>query len=228
MAHIALENIKANVGAPAAKQRIAAARPLRIMPEESLPELGDLSSGSGEIGSFIFEEELFNSWVVHLDAQQAFVREILLESILDSNAPKLSFIFGGAGTGKSSVLASLAQNLAAFGRVPHLVVPEGVYEMLKTNDQTIPGLTKAFQVQPEVDVILLDDPYYLATVENFWNIARSKRIQLIVGIDPSQWHERKLGEAWKAFMGANEYEPHTMTVAYRHAKGVGEKASNST
>ena len=66
MTHTALENLKAKVSATAAKQRIAKATILKIIPQDQLPEAANLSSSGGNTGSFLFEEELFNSWVVHL------------------------------------------------------------------------------------------------------------------------------------------------------------------
>ncbi len=178
---------------------------------------------SGDYGSPIFAEEFFDEWVHFLDSEQQGARDKILSGILDSLPTAIQILRGGAGTGKTSVLTNLAFNLEERGVPFSLEVNQGVRSYLEQGGRMVPGLTRLPGSNPP-RVILLDDPISLDDLVSRAAQTRAMKQQLVVAIDPTQWHERKLASKWKKFENETSFSAIDLKMAYRQTKGVGRPA----
>jgi hypothetical protein len=132
-------------------------------------------------------------------------------------------LIGGAGTGKTSVLTNLAFNLQDSGIDLSFEVNEGVRSYLLKGNREIPGL-QTLQGHSAARVILLDDPLSLEILKGRVSEAKKSNQKIVVAIDPTQWHERKLAERWKKFEKETAFTPVYLRVSYRQTLGVGRPA----
>jgi len=182
-------------------------------------------SSSGDFGSPLFEEEYFDEWVHFLDLEQQAARDSLLNSLENKTDHHVYLLIGGAGTGKTSVLTNLAFNLSERGIGLYFEVNEGVRSYLLKGNRDVPGLQKASDPSA-AQVILLDDPLSLEILKRRVSEAKKSNQRIVVAIDPTQWHERKLAERWKKFKEDTSFTPIYLRVSYRQTQGVGRPALN--
>jgi len=197
--------------------------------EESQPLdarlLNKITGISGDFGIPIFEEELFDEWVHFLDEEQESARDSILTEIRNEAGSRVILLQAGAGTGKTSILTNLAFSLAELGIAAQLEVNEGVRALLLSGQRDIPGLKQSSRISHS-EVVLLDDPIDLDTLKKRIKETTAEKQRLIVGIDPTQWHQRRLSEKWHDFRLLNSHKTLTLRKAYRQTQGVGAPALN--
>jgi hypothetical protein len=176
-----------------------------------------------DIGALSFVEEYFDDWVHFLDYDQEMVRDRILDSILGKENSNLILLLGGAGTGKTSLLTNLAFNLDELGIPVSLRVNPGVRAYLASGKRTIPGLN-ANSYSTVGGILLIDDPITLAGLGYEISVATKNGTKVVIGIDPTQWHQRRLAENWDEFKKTYEHNVFTLTTAYRQNEGVGAPA----
>jgi hypothetical protein len=47
------------------------------------------------------------------------------------------------------------------------------------------------------------------------SVATKNGTKVVIGIDPTQWHQRRLAENWDEFKKTYEHNVFTLTTAYR-------------
>jgi hypothetical protein len=223
--HASVETLTQEMKADQVLLQMSNAVPFKVEPpmeKRSNPSALDLQS-SGDYGSPLFAEEFFDEWVHFLDLEQQAARDTILQVIQSANKPSIQILKGGAGTGKTSVLTNLAFNLEELSVPLSLEVNPGVRSYLQLGDRTVPGLSKPPSVGPS-KVVLLDDPISLDTLMARVAQTKSMKQHLVVAIDPTQWHERKLASKWQQFQNETEFTAIELKMAYRQTKGVGRPA----
>ena len=221
--HTSLDNLTANFSASNVNNQIGNAKTIDIAPPESL-KLDLLEIRSGNHGAPGFAEEFFDEWVYFLDAQQVIVRDEILEDIEATSGHQVFILLAGAGTGKTTVLTNLSFGLDSKGITSALSVNPGVRGYLKSTDRNIPALNRRPNA-PDVSVVLLDDPITLDIMKSAIDTARAQSKKIVIGIDPTQWHQRRLAGYWNAFEKNYSYKMFNLDMAYRQSKGVGDPTS---
>ena len=182
------------------------------------------------VGSFKREkylEEQYNDWVYFLDQPQIRVRDQVLSTLVTSSGWQTLLIMGGAGTGKTALLTNLAFQLEELGLQPALVAQTGVRNYLKKTQRSIPGLCANTQLTANESVVLLDDPISFDSMQTMIQKCRQKDIPLVIGIDPTQWHERRLAERWASYEKAGQFKAYFLHQNYRQGRYTGEPALNA-
>jgi hypothetical protein len=218
--HTSLDNLTSNSSASNVNHQIGKAEIIEISTPESL-ELDSLEIRIGNHGAPGFAEEFFDEWVYFLDAQQVIVRDEILKDIEATKGHQVFILLAGAGTGKTTVLTNLSFGLDSKGIKSALSVNPGVRGYLQSADRKIPALDRGSSAI-DVSVVLLDDPLTLDTMKSAIDSARIKSQKIVIGIDPTQWHQRRLAEHWKAFESNYSYKTFSLDMAYRQSKGVGD------
>jgi len=221
--HTSLDNLLANFSASNVNHQIGNAETIEISTPESL-KLDSLEIRIGNHGAPGFAEEFFDEWVFFLDAQQVIVRDEILKDIEETNGHQVFILLAGAGTGKTTVLTNLSFGLDSIGIKSALFVNPGVRGYLKIVDRKIPGLARRPNAI-DVSVVLLDDPLTLDTMKSAIDSAKTQSKKIVIGIDPTQWHQRRLAEYWNAFEKNYSYKMFNLDMAYRQSKGVGDPTS---
>lgn len=197
-------------------------RPRQLEKPHESPLLQNLNN-EPDLGSLTYVEEYFDDWVHFLDEDQEKIRDQILNSVLSEVKGNLILLLGGAGTGKTSVLTNLAFNLDELGIPVSLRVNAGVRSYLASGKRTIPGLNVS-AYSAKGGVLLIDDPLTLSGLGYEINSAISIGSKVVIGIDPTQWHQRRLAENWDEFKKTHQHEMLTLTNAYRQNEGVGAPA----
>jgi hypothetical protein len=223
LTHTSLEDLKSNFSASGVNSQIEKAEPIELPIQEELP-INLLEIRSGNHGKPGFAEEFFDEWVYFLDAQQLIVRDQILAAIKETEGHQVFILLAGAGTGKTTVLTNLSFSLDSLDIQSSLVVNPGVRGYLQSTNRAIPALTRRSTSQ-EVSVVLLDDPITLDSMKNAIDMARIQSKKIVIGIDPTQWHQRRLAESWSAFEKNYLYRSFNLDMAYRQSKGVGDPTS---
>ncbi len=134
--------------------------------------------------------------MVWLSDEQFELEDTLFQRLKEKGVFEFHLILGVAGTGKTQVLLSLAEDLRDSG----VKVVLGVSESLKKT------LTDAgFQIKSDVPSIgavhLIDDPKELVDIKNAYHEAKSKSARaLVVSIDPFQWTDAKSLMKFEAYL----------------------------
>jgi hypothetical protein len=223
LGHTSLESIQANWTASNLNNQVSEAESLNI-PDQETNAIDLLEIQEGNYGEPIYVEEFFNSWVYFLDAQQNFVKDQIEQEILNQNGNQLLLLLAGAGTGKTSILVNLAFSLETNNLQAALKVNPGVKSFLNSSGRNIPSLKKG-QNDPSVSVVLVDDPLTLASMTKSIHEATALGKKIVVAVDPTQWHQRRLAESWKKFLDSYNFKVFDLDVVYRQSEGVGKPIS---
>lgn len=223
LTHTSLEDLKSNFSASGVNNQIEKAETIEIPTQGELP-MDILEIRSGNHGTPGFAEEFFDDWVYFLDAQQLIVRDEILAAIEETTGHEVFILLAGAGTGKTTVLTNLSFSLDSKEIKSALLVNPGVRGYLKSTDRVISSLARRSN-SPEVSVVLLDDPITLDSMKNAIDMARMQSKKIVIGVDPTQWHQRRLAESWSAFEKNYVYRTFNLDMAYRQSKGVGDPTS---
>jgi hypothetical protein len=215
--------LKSNFSASGVNNQIEKAEPIEIPIQEELP-IDLLEIRSGNHGTPGYAEEFFDEWVYFLDAQQLIVRDQILAAIEETTGHQVFILLAGAGTGKTTVLTNLSFSLDSLDIQSSLAVNQGVRSYLQSTDRAIPALARRSTSQ-EASVVLLDDPITLDSMKNAIDMARIQSKKIVIGIDPTQWHQRRLAESWSDFEKNYVYRSFNLDMAYRQSKGVGDPTS---
>lgn len=190
-----------------------------------------------------FEPEIVEEEIIWLSDEQFELEDSLFQQLSAPGAFEFHLILGVAGTGKTQVLLSLADDLREAG---HSVVL-GISQSLKKS------LTDAgFQIKSDIpgfgSIHLIDDPAKVSDIKKAYETAKMLRARaLVISIDPFQWTERKalmkfaaylrpeMGE--QAFIASHETltkfrdvaygtnpKVHWLRTVFRQSKRVGSQA----
>jgi hypothetical protein len=225
--HESVEDLIRNMSGVGVKDLVQNAMPL-VQNHTNRTKLDDEDSRENDsskpdLGYLSYAEEFFDDWVHFLDTDQESVRDQVLTSLLTIGDSRLILLLGGAGTGKTSLLTNLAFNLDELGVDVCLEVNSGVRSYLASGKRSIPGLNSSFRSQNS-GVLLIDDPVTLGVLEYDLKSALERGLKVVVGIDPTQWHQRRLAENWDSFKRENTHQTFKLTKAYRQNAGVGAPA----
>ncbi len=134
--------------------------------------------------------------MIWLSDEQFELEDTLFQKLKDKGDFEFHLILGVAGTGKTQILLSLAEDLRDSGAKVVL----GISQSLKKT------LTDAgFQIKsdtPSIGAIhLIDDPKELVDIKNAYLEAKSKSARaLVVSIDPFQWTDAKSLMKFEAYL----------------------------
>jgi hypothetical protein len=178
---------------------------------------------------FDFGSELDPAWLYRLDEEQSLanqrLQDLLVEQVVDESLPCLSAIVtGGPGTGKTSLLACLAEYAVnRLGLRVRLVASEGVTGYLQRSTLGVVDWGALVQTS-RPDLIVIDDPSSLTVVETGMARAGSDT-RLVVAAFDTQQLERTLADAeLDAFVSTYESEVFWLHDCYRQKENVGRVA----
>lgn len=182
-------------------------------------------------GSFqreTYVEEQFDDWLYFLDKEQLKVRDQVLSAVAQPLRHSVTLIMGGAGTGKTAILTNLTFELQRMGIEPILLAETGVRHYLSKSERYIPGLSANLDEATSKNVILVDDPLTFEAMLKSVKRAEELGVPVIVGIDPTQWHERRLAEKWERYESQGAYVAHYLFRNYRQGRLAGKPALDTT
>ena len=178
---------------------------------------------------FDFGAELDPAWLYRLDEEQSRANErlqdLLIERIVDSAQPRLSaVVVGGPGTGKTSLLACLAEHAANSLKLRvKFVASDGVISYLQHSTLNVlswKGLTRT--TRP--DLILIDDPSSLADIEGCLARAGGDVRLVVSAFDPHQLERTVSDQEFDDFVQSAAGEVLWLQDCYRQKENVGRAA----
>ena len=134
-----------------------------------------------------FEPERSPEWAGYLSDEQFEVVDAIFQEIISNQTFQFHLVLGVAGTGKTQVLLSLAEDLRESGRS----VIFGFSDHLKQYLESCGISTKSDKTEVG-SVYLLDDPTTLRKMKQEYQHALDiKANAIVIAIDPFQFQERK-------------------------------------
>jgi hypothetical protein len=190
---------------------------------------GSLFEPTPTVDVFDYGAELDPTWLYRLDDEQFAVYEqlqdLLTEQVLDEKRPlACNLVVGGPGTGKTSLLASLAEHAVnALGLRVRFLATDGVLEYLQRSTLDVLDWRRLAN-EPEPDAILIDDPTALTSVEDCWSLpfvaSRSTRL-VVAGFDPLQLEQTLEDAEFDEFVARTKSQVHELRGCYRQKENVG-------
>ena len=140
------------------------------------------------------EEELFGEeWLHFLSDEQQDVKNQIRASLNEAmtstqRPPFVAFVKGGAGTGKTALLLSLALEYADSGRTVDFRCSPAVGEYLGEHRQiNMSTLRSSASSEGARELVLLDDPKTVSTLISAIHQAQERgSLGIVVGFDPLQ------------------------------------------
>ena len=193
-------------------------------PDQQKVDISEIMSEEikGEEFRYIFDEELDEKWVLFLDEQQSNVANNIYKNLeLPEDNIKIHYILGGPGTGKTIVLLNIAIRLENAGKAVSFQLSQSVLKYLNSGPTKVPGAN----LGPGPGVILLiDDPADLQSMNGIIRQAKSSKCKaVVIALDPLQWHEKDMPEAFEKIWSNYENTTHKLDVCYRQSAGVAKK-----
>jgi hypothetical protein len=140
-----------------------------------------------ELDGFAFEPERSPEWAGYLSDEQFEAVDAIFQALVSNPTFQFHLVLGVAGTGKTQVLLSLAEDLRESG----IGVIFGFSDHLKQYLASCGVSTKSDKTEPGV-VYLLDDPTTLRKMkQEFQHALDIKARAIVIAIDPFQFQERK-------------------------------------
>jgi len=182
----------------------------------------ELESGQNE-GSdrTLYKEEKSADWILFLDAEQLKVAKDIFDQLASARGFIPLALLGGAGTGKTMILADLATRIyLEFGTSARVTIPNGVREHLRIEDIPLPGNS----VRPDAEFFanLVDDPMSMADLEKEFTLAQVAGVPFLFAVDPIQLSQRHSLSALSRFIKSNNFEVYSVSINYRQGRGAGE------
>lgn len=176
-----------------------------------------------------FAEEIDNGWLSFLDDEQAAVAaEIFTNTLVAHFVPEQRtypfLIHGGAGTGKTAILANLALQLKEVGVPTRLRCSNALAKHLKQHA----GLDTT-ALQDEIapgSVLLVDDPPGITQLRSWIDQAIEANCAAVVAcFDPLQWREKRAADRLDA-LGEDEFpNRYYLKTCYRQGATVAQEAN---
>ena len=136
---------------------------------------------------------------------------------LDRSADTLS---GGAGTGKTAILLSLASRL----RQQKIPVDFQCSTHLAKHLNSYAGVNmRAIKSHDPRAVLLVDDPEGPSSVQEAVARATAQHRHLVLGFDPLQWTGKRLGQQMESLPGARQF---FLTTCYRQGENLARQAQD--
>lgn len=167
------------------------------------------------------EELQGKEWLWFLSEEQAAVADALFDAVTRSpHTGSLSYIMGGAGTGKTAILLCLASRLDDAGVPVEFICSPALGKHLSSyagvNMKSLQGTTSH-------TVILVDDPAGPQDVSAWGSRTSRDRKNVIVAFDPLQWRGKRLEDQMARLPKARE---HTLRTCYRQGENLARQAQN--
>lgn len=182
------------------------------------PLFGDIEDSTDPT----WAEELHGeSWMWFLSEEQSRIADDVFGLVTSSTgSPSVSYLSGGAGTGKTAILLSLASRL----RQQRIPVDFQCSTYLAKHLNSYAGVSmRAIKSSDPGAVLLVDDPEGPSTVQEAVARAKSQRRHLVLGFDPLQWTGKRLGQQMDNLPGARQF---SLTTCYRQGENLARQAQD--
>jgi len=191
-------------------------------PEAFWPEKqsGFFSSSPDLTIPFQFPEEISPEWLYFLDEEQESVFENIAE-IIFSDQYHIHFILGGPGTGKSCVLLNLLKYFYDIGQHEIGIIISDEYASYISSSTSLDiNLFRCEKYElPEVDILLVDDPY--DPEYYFSSKTWVERTDIIIAFDPLQLPGDFTDDQLDELVTKYDITTHELQTCYRQKESVG-------
>jgi hypothetical protein len=169
------------------------------------------------------EEERWDQWTTFLDKpQQKIANELFSALMKNQGSAEVFLLLGAAGTGKTLILRNLATRLyEATEKAPDFLLPSGVKQYFLESGGAIPGISYKTSIQ---SAVLVDDPLVFEDFETHIKTAESKKLPVVIAIDPIQWVEKSTLGKFAKFISTNKPKIYELKHVYRQGENVGRPA----
>jgi hypothetical protein len=178
-------------------------------------------------------QEFGPDWLMYLSEEQLRLSDELLDVALNSvplGNPRVHFILGVAGTGKTTILVDLAMKILELSDdsndpKPVLSVPAQVAEQYLKGGLNLSKISRPSQA-PLDGLWIIDDPITVGDLQSILRDAFSKDARAVfVGIDPFQWMDASAYVKYQDLLLAIPNKRHySLNTIYRQRDYVARRA----
>lgn len=182
-----------------------------------------------------YGNEVSRDWVYFLDEVQTRATEEIVTEIEDAlagDSRSATFVIGGPGTGKTSVLLQLLMRLSnavVTNRETwdvRLDIGDRLASFIKAStDWDLGAVRRLPTASDPADVLLVDDPRDVAHVKRCATLLRSGAVRaVVIGFDPLQLQDSLEDKEYQALSTSMRATEHRLSTCYRQKAAVGESA----
>jgi hypothetical protein len=185
----------------------------------------------------VYGDEGLREWLYYLSDQQTdATTEIFLNHVDELRTGKSvspTFIVGGPGTGKTSVLINLLKEFTNAGLIARIVLSQAVANYVQACLPALDISKYLYRQDGVFDIALVDDPKDEAYIRAWLEYARSGSLKTaIIAFDPCQLSSFNAGKKttgvsdldFDTLMKEFRIDPFELTACYRQKENVGRAA----
>lgn len=188
-----------------------------------------------------FGTEQSRDWLYFLSDQQeevvAEITETFFDQIERNHVPRPTFIVGGPGTGKTSILINLLKELTDLGISTGISINDKMVQFIEAflPEIEVQRFLCDHKDGAEFQCCLLDDPGNAEEIEQWLYHSRANGCAIVVAFDPCQLDtydpkRRESGISDEQFLlicDEFDVDPYGLTVCYRQKENVGKAAKRT-
>ncbi|MCL4261773.1 MAG: hypothetical protein KJ069_01090 [Anaerolineae bacterium] len=183
----------------------------------------------------LFGLELLPDWIYWLDEEQDGVLSTIAED-LDTwysllklrNEGMIFFVVGGPGTGKSCVLINLLKWYVELKLNVGLSMSQELVEYVERSNHASISQYLVNNLVPEHDVLLVDDPKNMITINHYIQLVGQGSVKLLVlAFDPLQLEDSITDKSYYYLINTHKVKVHARTTCYRQKEKVGQATKNA-